>query len=355
MRIDLPGEPRKILIVKPSALGDIVHTLPVLGLLRKRFPAAEIHWLVVPAFASLLESHPLLDGVIRFDRKGYAKSWRSPTTATALATFASRLRREQFDLAIDLQGLLRSAWLTWQTRAATRVGFDYAREAAPLAYTHHVSQTTPERHAVERYLDVAEALGCGRGPVAFDFGITDAVRATTREMTAGCAGYAVLLPGTNWPTKRWPAESFAGLVGPIERDLGLRVVVAGGPDVVGLPMPGATSLAGRTDLKQLVALLEKASLVVANDSGPMHIAAALGRPLVTLFGPTNAVRTGPYGRPETVLQLDLVCRPCYSRECVHQSCLRWIGVEDVMAMARRMVPLPGMPGQGTRDKPALSG
>ncbi|HEX8324927.1 MAG TPA: glycosyltransferase family 9 protein, partial [Tepidisphaeraceae bacterium] len=152
-----------------------------------------------------------------------------------------------------------------------------------------------------------------------------------------CERYAVLLPGTNWPTKRWPAESFAALIEPIERELGLRVFIAGGPDVVGLPMPGATSLAGKTDLKQLVALLEGARLVVANDSGPMHIASALNRPLVTLFGPTNAVRTGPYGRPDTVLQLDLVCRPCYSRECVHQSCLRWIGVEDVMARARALV------------------
>ncbi|HEX8324509.1 MAG TPA: glycosyltransferase family 9 protein, partial [Tepidisphaeraceae bacterium] len=176
MRVDLPAEPRKILIVKPSALGDIVHTLPVLTLLRRRFPTASIHWLVVPAFASLLTGHPLLDGVIQFDRKGYAKSLRSPTTAKGLAEFALRLRRERFDLVIDLQGLLRSAWLTWQTGAPTRVGFGYAREGAPLAYTHKVSQPTPQRHAVERYLDVAEALGCGRGPVAFDFGIGDDVR-----------------------------------------------------------------------------------------------------------------------------------------------------------------------------------
>ena len=337
MRIDLPAEPRRVLIIKPSALGDIVHTLPVLKLLRTRWPAAEIDWMVTPAFASLLDGHPLLDGVVRFDRKRFATWYRDPKLAKGLFDFTRDLRRRRYDLVIDLQGLFRSGWLAWQTGAATRVGFSYAREGAPLAYTHRVPQPTPERHAVERYLDVADALGCGRGPVEFDFGIDDAVRAGVRAMT-GDAPYAVLLPGTNWATKRWPAESFAALVRPVETELGLRTVVAGGPDVVGLDLPGATSLAGKTDLKQLVALLESAALVVANDSGPMHIAAALGRPLVTLFGPTNAVRTGPYGRPETVLQLDLVCRPCYSRACAHQSCLRWVTPADVMAMAREFFP-----------------
>ncbi|MDB5327084.1 MAG: lipopolysaccharide heptosyltransferase, partial [Phycisphaerales bacterium] len=149
--------------------------------------------------------------------------------------------------------------------------------------------------------------------------------------------YAVLIPGTNWPTKRWPVEYFAGLVEPLQRELGLRSVMAGSPAEAIFSLPGSLNVAGKTNLKQLVALLEGASLVVANDSGPMHIAAALGRPLVTLFGPTNPVRTGPFGRPETVLQLDLVCRPCYSRHCGHQSCLRWITVDHVMAMARTMV------------------
>lgn len=333
MQIELPHEPRKILIVKPSALGDIVHTLPVLKLLRNKWRSAQIDWLVVPAFASLLDGHPLLNHVVRFDRKRFATWYRNPKLAGELLTFTQSLRQPKYDLAIDLQGLFRSGWLTRQTGAPVRVGFGYAREGSPLFYTHKVPQPTPERHAVERYLDIAEALGCGRRPVEFDFGISDDVRRATAAM-AGDGDYAVLLPGTNWPTKRWPAESFAGLIRPIRDEFGLRVIIAGGPDVAGLPMPGAESLVGKTDLKQLVALLERASLVVANDSGPMHIASALNRPLVTLFGPTNPIRTGPYSRLDTVLQLDLACRPCYSRECSHQSCLRWIGVDDVMRQAR---------------------
>ena len=343
MRIELPDEPRRILIIKPSALGDIVHALPVLKLLRTRFPNATIDWLVVPAFASLLEEHPLLNGVVRFDRKGMSGWWRNWKEAKALFAFSRDLRNRKYDLVIDLQGLLRSGWMAWQTRAATRVGFAYAREFASLAYTHRVTQPTPERHAVERYLDIAEALGCGRRPIKFDFAIGEADRAAARDLVGGSERYAVLLPGTNWPTKRWPVEHFAALVTPL-RERGLDVFMAGAADVAGFELPGAMSVAGRTSLKQLVALLAQASVVVANDSGPMHIASALGVPLVTPFGPTNPVRTGPYGRPETVIQLDLVCRPCYSRTCTHQSCMKWITPEQVMAL----VPSPVYPRERVR-------
>ena len=148
----------------------------------------------------------------------------------------------------------------------------------------------------------------------------------------------MLFPTTNWDTKRWPLERYQRLVEPIERELGLRVVVAGGPDVASMNFGDrAINLGGKTDLKQLVALIEGASLVIANDSGPMHIAAALNRPMVTIFGPTNLVRTGPYERPDTVLQLDLVCRPCYSRKCSHMSCMNWIEVEHVMRAAREQL------------------
>lgn len=336
MTINLPREPKRILIVKPSALGDIVHTLPVLHLLRKRFRSAEISWLVVPAFAGLLEGHHLLDHVLLFERRRFANLWRDASAAKGLLSFALSLRRQQFDLVIDLQGLLRSGWITWQTRAPVRVGFNYAREGAPLMYTHRVPTDTHERHAVERYLDIAEALGCGRAPVVYDFDLKDESRAIVREMLGTDAPYAVLLPGTNWLTKRWPADRFEALIEPL-RARGLRTVVAGGSDVVSMPQswPGALNLAGKTDLKQLVALIEGASLVVANDSGPMHIASALNRPLVTLFGPTNPVRTGPHARLDTVTRLNILCSPCYARTCSHHSCMRWLSVDHVLESVDR--------------------
>ncbi len=330
--IHLPREPRRILIVKPSALGDIVHTLPVLHLLRKRFKAAQISWLVVPAFAGLIEGHKDLDHVLLFERRRFSNLWRDASAAKGLLSFAMSLSKQEFDLVIDLQGLLRSGWITWQTRAPVRVGFAYAREGATTFYTHVVNTDTHEKHAVERYLDVCESLGCGRGPVVFDFDLDESARTSVKEMIGVATDYAVLMPGTNWATKRWPAERFEALIGELRRRHGLASVIAGGKDVIemGRTWPGAIDLAGRTSLKQLVALLEGSRLVVANDSGPMHIASALGRPLVTPFGPTSPVRTGPYSRLDTVVRLDIACAPCFSRQCDHHSCMQWLSLEHVL-------------------------
>ena len=335
-RIPLAHTPRRVLIVKPSAIGDVVHALPILALLKRRWPGAAFSWLVTPACAGILDGHPMLDEVIRFDRKAYGQGWHKPAVLRSLTTFSRGLRDRRFDLAIDLQGLFRSGWLTFQTAAPVRVGLADAREMAGLFYTHRVNVGRREQHAVERYLCVAEALGAGRGPVEFPFAATPADHAFAAERTP--RRYALLFPGTNWPTKRWPAEKFAALVDPLRRRFGLEAVVGGAPSEVELAAKvtgAAANLAGKTTLNQLVALIARAELVVSNDSGPMHIAAALGRPLVVPFGPTNPVRTGPYGRMGSVVKLDLPCSPCYSRRCSHQTCLQQLEVEAVMAVAAR--------------------
>jgi ADP-heptose:LPS heptosyltransferase len=174
--------------------------------------------------------------------------------------------------------------------------------------------------------------------VEFHFAVDDADRAAVAGMVPP-GPYAVLMPGANWATKQWPVERFAALVEPIRRRFGFASVVAGGPDVSHLAakIAGAPDLTGKTNLRQLVALLERASLVIANDSGPMHIAAALDRPLVTPYGPTNPVRTGPYGRGESVVRLDIPCSPCYSRHCSHQSCLQWLTIDPVLELAGRQI------------------
>jgi lipopolysaccharide heptosyltransferase I len=335
--IVFPSPPRRILIIKPSAIGDVVHALPVLNLLRRRWPDAHVSWLVTPACAGLLERHPMLDEVIRFERRELGRGWRSPRAAAELVRFTRDLGRRSFDLVIDLQGLFRSGWLARVTGAPFRVGPANAREGAWLFYTHRVPTGSPEQHAIERYLTIGQAVGCERGPVEFPFAVDDADRAHVAALTPG--RYAVLMPGANWLTKQWPVERFASLVGPLRERFGLESVVAGGPDVADLAekVPAAVSLVGRTNLRQLVALLERAALVVANDSGPMHIAAALGRPLVTPFGPTNPVRTGPYRRMDSVVRVDIPCSPCYSRRCSHVSCLRWIETEPVLEVARRQM------------------
>ena len=341
--LPLDAPPQRILIIKPSSLGDVTHALPVLRLVRRKWPAAHISWLVAPFCAGLLQGNPDLNEIILFDRRHYGSAWKSWRAGLDLLRLHRDLRGRQFDLVIDLQGLFRSGWLSRITGAAVRIGFENARELAPLFYTHRVPVPSLEVHAVDRYLSVAAALGCPTGPAEFSFPHTDEDRRCIDSLIPPGQRYAVLMPGANWETKRWPVENFAALVQPLRDRFGLASVLSGGADVTELArrVPEALSLAGKTSLRQLVALLERADLVIANDSGPMHIAAALGRPLVTIFGPTNPVRTGPYGRPDSVVRIDIECSPCYSRKCSHTSCLRKLGAEPVLACAQRQLSRPG--------------
>ena len=328
----MPEEPKRILIVKPSALGDVVGSLPVAGLLKQRWPNARVAWLVARPFASLLETHPHVDEVVLFDR---LRDGNRLDQLRATRRLVGELRRGDFDLVIDLQGLFRSGWLTWRSGARRRVGFAYAREGASRFYTDRVPARGDGRNATERYLDVAEHLGCGRDATA-DIVTTPVDDAAADALLAPLDGapFALLLPGTNWSTKRWPAASFAALARRLESG-GLRVAVGGADDAkAAAAIIGGLDLAGRTSVRELAVVMRRASLVVANDSGPMHLAAALNRPLVALFGPTDPYRTGPWRSPGSVVRLDVACSPCLSRSCVHQTCLTGLSVDAVAARCR---------------------
>ncbi len=327
--------PRRVLIIKPSAIGDIVHALPALARLRKLWPEAKITWLVTPSCAALVENHPMIDEVILFDRNRWGKIWYSPAALADLIRFIKNLRSRKFDLVIDFQGLLRSGWVGLATGAPRRIGFANAREGAVFFYTDRVECSWELDHAVERYLKIAGALGCPEGPAEFAFAVDDADRAFVADLVPPGRAFAVLMPGTNWETKRWPVDRFAALVRPLHERFGLDCVVAGGPADADLAqqIPANFDVTGKLNLRQIVALLERAALVVANDTGPMHIAAALGRPLVTPYGPTCPRRTGPFGRMDSVIRLDLPCSPCLSRSCTHQSCMQWLDVRPVLELA----------------------
>jgi lipopolysaccharide heptosyltransferase I len=342
-RPSFPTPPRRILIIKPSAIGDVVHALPILNLLRRRWPASHVSWLLTPGCAGLLHGHPQLDEVIAFDRKLFGSTWKSLGAARKLAAFSLALRGKKFDLVVDLQGLFRSGLLSIQTGAPFRVGSTTAREFGWMFCTHLAPGKWENQHAVDRYLSVAEFLGLGRSPVEFIFPTDDTDRNFVTDLLPDEEPFAILLPATHWPTKRWPIEHFAALVEPLRQCFGLKSILAGGPDAAALApaIPGALNLAGRTNLRQLVALLERASLVIANDTGPMHIASALNRPLVTMFGPTSPIQTGPYDRLDTVVQLDIPCSPCFSRTCSHQSCLRQLTIEPVLKLAEEQLSKPG--------------
>lgn len=349
LTFDVP--PQRILIIKPSAIGDIVHALPVLNLLRLKWPAAHVSWLVSGACASLLDGHPQIDQTIVFDRRRFGQGWRNPLAALGLAGFVHQLRQGNFDLVLDLQGLFRSGWLAARTGCRLRLGPREARELGWIFYNRYVTTGFPLGHAVDRNLAFARALGLGTTPVKFVFPDVQREREQVAALLGSAAPYAVMLPGTNWETKRWPAEKFARCVQPLRQRFGLQTVVGGGKGDAPLAaqIPGALDLTGKTTLRQLIALLEGAAVVIANDTGPMHIAAALDRPLVTIYGPTSPDRTGPHGRLDSVVHLDIECSPCFGRHCSHISCMRKLDADIILEQVaeqlrgrserRRTVPL----------------
>lgn len=347
------GEPRRILIIKPSSLGDVVHALPVLAVLRQAYPAAYIAWLAGTSFAPLLEGHPLLNEVIPFDRGRFGKMLRSPRILLEFLRFVGDIRRRKFDLIVDLQGLVRSGFLSLASGARRRVGFADAREFAWAFYTDRVRCAPVARHAVERNLVVARALGLRIEAPQFPLAVTDDERAAARQLLSDAAGapverFTAVLPGARWTTKLWKPERLAALIDRLHAAGRPRCVLLGAPADREFAMrilrhmkTPAVDLVGRTRLRTLVALLDLSAQVICHDSGPMHIAAALNKPIVAIFGPTDPARCGPWaptGRndpaaPMRVVATRIACAPCYRRRCGHQLCMEWLGVDEVAAAA----------------------
>lgn len=340
--------PRRILIIKPSSLGDIVHALPVLAAIRACYPAARVAWLIATPFAPLLENHPEIDELIPFDRKRFGRMWRSWSAWREFWRFVARLRRRRFDLVFDLQGLLRSALLGLFANAPHRIGPEDAREGARWCYTRRVP-VSGATHAVDKNIALARAVLPPAAVPAlnaprFDLALTAAEHASAASLLKDAGlnpdNFTAVIPGARWPTKQWPAAHFADF---INRAPDEHYALLGSPDerplcerIMRDTPQNVANLAGTTSLRQLAALLARARRVVCNDSGPMHIAAAVGAPLVAIFGPTNPARTGPYTSNAQIIQQSLDCVPCYRRDCPlsHHACLQTLSAADVATAAR---------------------
>lgn len=342
---------RRILLIKPSSLGDIVHALPVLHGLRARYPEARIDWLIASALAPLLKSHDELDNLILFDRKRLARVGRSPRVTKEFFDLVRTLRARRYDLAIDLQGLFRTGFLSWASGAPVRIGFRDAREGARMFYTQRMRIDDPNMHAVDRNYHAAELLGFDDVPITFNLALTASERAAARELlrSAGLTGaqrVAAVVPCARWETKVWAAERFAATIDELHRRGGVRCMIIGSPQEVALCERIETAcrsapinLAGRTDFRQLAAVVGLADVVLGHDSAAMHIAVALDRPLVCLVGPTNPLRTGPYRRMDDVVRLKLDCAPCYLRRLARcrygHRCMEELGVDTVVTAVER--------------------
>lgn len=337
---------RRILIIKPSSFGDIIHALPVLNGLRRRYPTSHISWLVSSSLVGLLEGHPALDSIIPFDRKHYGRIGRSLKATIDFTRFVGQLNRSGFDLVLDLQGLFRSAFMALTTGAGVRIGFDAAREMAPMLYTRRIRSPRTRMHAVDANYLVARSLGFDHEPLRFDLAVNDVAREAMRRQLVEKGvrqdqDYIVVVPGTRWETKRWPVNRFVQVIEEFSLRRRLPVVLAGAPDemtiaqeLTGRVRSPLINLVGGTTIPQLVALIAGARLAVMHDTGPMHLAAALGTPMVTLYGPTDPLLTGPYHREETILRVEVACSPCRIRrvsECPHgHRCMQELETKRVL-------------------------
>lgn len=332
-----PSGLRKILIIKPSSLGDIIHGLPVLHALSLRYPEARLHWVVAKGFAGILEGHPLIHRLWIIDKDAWKKPRNLPGTCSELKKLRKDLREEKFDLVIDLQGLFRSAMIGLFTGCGQRVGFEDAREGAKFSYRYRV-RTGRELHAVEKNLRFAEFIGCSREEPAFPLPPLGEVPPLVKDMR----NYAVIAPSAGTPVKRWPAEYFGRLASllPVPSVIvGGRSDSALGEEVARLSRSRALCLAGKTTLKELAAIIRGSKFLVTSDSGPMHLAAALNIPVLAIFGPTSPLRTGPFGRIHTVMRLDLPCSPCFTRKpCPDWRCIRGITPEMVLETIAANIP-----------------
>lgn len=312
----------KVLILKPSSLGDVIHALPVLRLIKQHLPASEIYWWIEKNLAPLLADDPDLAGVIHFQRK----RWTSPWRWDELARSITAIRRHQFDWVIDLQSLFRSGAVSWLANGGFTIGLDDPREGARGFYDIAVPRRSPTTHAVDWYLDVLPRLGV---PVHSNFTWLPecpSIAAQIREQWPddGCHWIA-LQPGARWMNKRWPVAHFAALVAELSRSHpNARFAILGGADDRALgdgiaqSVPGrCVNLAGQTSLHSMIEWLRRCAVLVTNDTGPMHIAAALRRPVVALFGPTDPRRTGPYGQIARAMQHPLPCAPCMKDRCAN--------------------------------------
>lgn len=335
----------RILLIKPSALGDVVHTIPLLPKLRARFPDAQIDWFITPENAELVQHHPALSGIVLIDRKRLGRFGRSLNATAELVRVLAELRRARYELVIDLHGQLRSALFTLVTGAPVRIGFDRpvartqsesqhyqlrnvprhgwagAREGAWIAYSHRIPIQTLEVHATDRYLWIAPMLGLDDRPADSQIYLSTEIETRTERLLESFAlqpPFAALVPGTTWETKQWDPARFAE-VGRWLKQQGFGVVILGTSrerpecEKTAYRCPGAIDFCGKTTLGELAAIVKRAAICVTNDSGPMHLAVAFARPVVSVFGPTNPMHIGPYSRPEAVVRVDLPCSPCNFR------------------------------------------
>ncbi len=339
----------RILMVKLSAIGDVIHTLPALNAIREHYPEARITWLVEEAAAGLIEGHPALDRIIVSRRKHWLKGLSGPQGARHIRrviAFIRELRDTRYDMILDFQAALKGGMLIALARGRRKIGFDKGlthQEHSYLFLNEKIAAVDMEIHALTRGLMLLEQVGIPAFRITYNLPVSDRDRDHINQMldVAGVDRRTKLVainPVAQWETKLWDNAKFAALADLLIERYDEPVVFSGGPAdrpviaaIISKMRHKALDFTGQTSLMGLAALYERAALLVSTDTGPMHLGAAVGIPVVALFGPTAPWRTGPFGEGHRIVQTNCSCAPCFRRRCETAHCMEGITVEQVVA------------------------
>lgn len=338
-----------ILIIKLSAIGDVVHTIPLVEVLRSNYPELKIDWCIDREAYSIVEDNPNLNTVIISNRNQWKKDlihpleW--PEMIKGIYCFIRKLYKERYDIIIDFQGLLKSGIIAGICKSKRKVGLGKAREFGWL-FVDKVIPVNYNQHAIDRYLQVAEYLGCSSLDWNWKIYISEKERKEVDAMISQINRDNLPIVAINtcarWKTKLWPTEKFSKLTKMLI-NAGCRPVFLGGIrdrkiiDSILDGIKGGVNLAGAVSLKQLAYFYSLSDVVVSVDTGPMHIAVMAGAKVVALFGPTDPKRTGPYGRGHNIIKSTLPCSPCFKRVCEHVNCMKEIKVDKVMDSVEKIM------------------
>jgi heptosyltransferase I len=344
-----------ILIIKLSAIGDVIHTLPALNAIRSAYPSAHITWLIEEAAAPLIVGHSALDRIIVSRRKSWIRDLRKgqwKPAACEAAGLIQALRDTAYDLVFDFHALLKSGVLVGLSRGRRKVGFGRGMEHQEHSYlflNERVKPVDMNYHAILRSLMMLDAAGIHCRDITYRLPIhADDRKAVARLLELeGIDNFRPLIcinPVAKWTTKLWPNELFAALADRLSERYRISPVFTGAPedketvqDILSRMKASAVDLTGRTSLKTLAALYESADVLISTDTGPMHLGAAVNTPVVALFGPTAPWRTGPMGAQHQVIRASLPCSPCFKRQCPTCGCMNLIRVDQVLDGVARVL------------------